>query len=175
MRKDITPERVRDIITYTSKLGIDTLGFFMVGYPGETKETMEDTLRFAMALPLNYAQFTVLTPFPDTEIYEYYMHNGLGNYWAEYTLDPTRERPPVELFGTAITRQEASDFVRSAYRRFYFRPKIIMHRALKLRSAEDLARAASAATGIFRSSIKWGQGNSLFSWKSSAPVVVHQG
>jgi anaerobic magnesium-protoporphyrin IX monomethyl ester cyclase len=163
MRKEITPERIREIVTYTKSIGIDTLGFFMFGYPGETRETMENTLQFAMDLPLDYAQFTVLTPFPDTEIYEYYLHSGLENYWAEYTMDPSKERA-LELIGTEVTREEVSDFVRHAYRRFYFRPRIIFDRAKKMNSAAELRSASSAAMGILKSSVKWGQGNSLFSW-----------
>ncbi len=164
MRKEITPEKIREIVTYTKSIGIDTLGFFMVGYPGETLQTMEDTLQFAMDIPLDYAQFTVLTPFPDTEIYEYYLHNGLENYWSEYTKDTSKERS-IELIGTEITRQEASDFVRNAYRRFYFRPKIIWARALQMRSFTELNAARAAAMGILKSSLKWGTGNSLFAWK----------
>ncbi len=155
MRKEITLEQIEDIVGYTKKIGIDTLGYFMIGYPGETKETMEKTIQFAMKLPLDYAQFTVLTPFPDTEIYEYYMHNGLENYWSEYTLDPSKERP-IEFIGTNVTRAEASDFVHTAYRRFYFRPRIIRNRLSALNSPEEFRKAASAALGILKGSIRWG-------------------
>ena len=172
MRKEITPEKIREIVTYTNKIGIQTLGFFMFGYPGETRQTMEDTLRFAMEIPLDYAQFAVLTPFPDTEIYEYYMHNGLGDYWSEYTRDPSKERL-LDLIGTEVTREEASDFVRKAYRQFYFRPRIILGRARKMNSLSELKGAAAAAAGILRSSVKWGGGNSLFSWGDTAVRREH--
>ena len=155
MRKEITLKQIEDIVGYTKKCGIDTLGYFMVGYPGETKKTMEKTIQFAMKLPLDYAQFTILTPFPDTEIYEYYLHNDLENYWSEYTLDPSKERA-IELIGTDVTRAEVSDFVHKAYRRFYFRPRIIRSRLGAMNSLEDLKNAVSAAFGILRGSIRWG-------------------
>jgi hypothetical protein len=116
---------------------------------------MEKTIQFAMKLPLDYAQFTILTPFPDTEIYEYYLHNDLENYWSEYTLDPSKERA-IELIGTDVTRAEVSDFVHKAYRRFYFRPRIIRSRLGAMNSLEDLKNAVSAAFGILRGSIRWG-------------------
>lgn len=161
MRKDITPARIREVIEFTKTIGIDTLGFFMFGYPGETQETMEDTIRFSMELPLDYVQFTVLVPFPDTEIYEYYMHNGLEDYWAKYTLDPEANDVPIELKGTELTRAECSDFVRTGYRRFYFRPRVIFDRARRLTSVEEFKQLSRAALGILKSSLKWGSGNTL--------------
>lgn len=150
MRKDISLDQIRKTIAYTNKIGIETLGFFMLGYPGETNETMEDTIRFSLELPLDYAQYTVLVPYPDSEIYEFYRKNGLGDdYWREYTVDPKKERK-LELLGTTVTREQAGRAVASAYRRFYFRPRIIWHRATRLRSLGEFKRLAMGALGILK-------------------------
>jgi len=98
MKKDISIEKIRETLAYTHKIGIDMLGFFMLGYPGETAETVEDTIRFSLELPLDYAQYTVLVPYPDSEIYGYYRENGLDyDYWREYTLDVSKEKKTVLL------------------------------------------------------------------------------
>jgi len=152
MRKDISPERVREIVGHSKKVGFEVLGFFMFGFPGETRETIEDTIRFSLELPLDYAQFTVIVPFPDTEIYEYYMANGLEDYWAEYTLDPSKERL-IELIGTEITRDDASRYLSLAYRRFYYRPRVIWHRARSVRSFGELRRLARGAWAILKNSL----------------------
>ena len=149
MNKDISPERITRIISFTKKIGIEMLGFFMFGFPGETHETIKKTIQFSLDLPLDYAQYTVLLPFPDTEIYEYYRKHGMGDYWSEYTLDPENEKI-VELVGTEITRKEASNYLSVAYRKFYFRPRIIIRRALELRSLEEFLRLSRGAYGILK-------------------------
>ncbi|MBI4667797.1 MAG: radical SAM protein [Elusimicrobia bacterium] len=152
MHKDISPQRVREVISYTKKIGIDTLGFFMLGFPGETRQTVENTIQFSLDLPLDYVQFTVLVPFPDTEIYEYYRTNGLGDYWSQYTIDPQKERK-IDLIGTEISREDVANYVSLAYRKFYFRPRIIWKRAGKLRSLSEFKRLARGAFGILRNSV----------------------
>lgn len=147
MNKGISPELTFETISYTHQRGIETLGFFMFGFPGETRETINDTIRFSLKLPLDYAQFTVLVPFPDTDIYWYYRERGLGDYWAAYTLDESQEHL-IELMDTGVTRGEALSSVAEAYRRFYFRPRIILKRMRNLHSFSKLKRLISGAIGI---------------------------
>ncbi|MCM8775861.1 MAG: B12-binding domain-containing radical SAM protein [Candidatus Omnitrophica bacterium] len=172
MKKNIAPDKVRHILRYTSELGINTLGFFMFGYPGETRQTIEDTIRFSLELPLDYVQYTILLPFPDTEIYEYYMQNGLGDFWARYTLDPTAEQI-IELIGTDVRRAEVSEYVSRAYRQFYFRPRIIWKRAWGLRSARELKRLSKGAYGILKNSLLRRKAES--SPQSHPPMVCESG
>lgn len=150
MKKDISVEKIRSTIAYTKKIGIESLGFFMFGYPGESRETIEDTIRFSLELPLDYAQYTVLVPYPDSEIYQYYRSHGLqDDYWREYTLDYTKERK-LDLIGTTVTREETGRYVASAYRKFYFRPKVIIRYALRLKSFSEFKRLAKGAFGILQ-------------------------
>lgn len=149
MNKGISPQQVSETVAYTRQAGIETLGFFMFGYPGESVASIEETIRFALALPLDYAQFTVLLPFPETEIYEFYREQGLDDYWSLYTLDPSQERL-IELSGTEVTRQQASAYVTQAYKRFYFRPRIIWQRLKMLGSFGEIRKLASGAIGILR-------------------------
>jgi radical SAM superfamily enzyme YgiQ (UPF0313 family) len=133
----------------------------MFGYPGETRETIEDTIKYSLKLPLDYAQYTVLVPFPDTEIYTYYQQNSdLGDYWAEVTRNPESEKE-IALLHTKITRAEASELLGQAYRQFYFRPRIIWRRFVELRSGSEFMRLARAAKGILTNSIR-GNINRIF-------------
>jgi radical SAM superfamily enzyme YgiQ (UPF0313 family) len=148
MQKSITPELIRDVVTYTHDAGVKTLGFFMFGYPGETRATIEDTIRFSLELPLDYAQYTALIPLPGTEIYDYYQkHSAIGDYWSEYTLD-SRCEVLIEFVGTEVSRTEVSELVMSAYRRFYFRPRIILGRFLSLTSFSKFMRMFRGALGM---------------------------
>ncbi|OGU16341.1 MAG: hypothetical protein A2076_02870 [Geobacteraceae bacterium GWC2_53_11] len=154
MNKGILPQQVMETVSFTKQCGIETLGFFMFGFPGETRRTMEDTIRFALELPLDYAQFTTLLPFPETEIYTYYMEHGLEDYWSTYTLDPSKDRL-IELIGTEVTRQEASAFVSRAYKEFYFRSRIILNRLKRLSSLKELKKLFGGAVGILAGSRKF--------------------
>jgi radical SAM superfamily enzyme YgiQ (UPF0313 family) len=147
MNKGISCEQVMETVSYTRQSGIESLGFFLFGFPGETRSTIEETIRFSLELPLDYAQYTVLWQLPETEIYRYYRERGLEDYWAEYTLDESKERL-IELIDTEVTREEALEFVTSAYRRFYFRPRIILQRLRRLGSVREFRRLASGAVGI---------------------------
>lgn len=147
MNKDISVAEIRRIINESKQIGLDLLGFFMFGYPGETRETIEETIAFSLDLPLDYAQYAVMVPQPNTEIYEYYMKRWGKDFWAEYTLD-TSINERIELVDTEVTRQEASELLRVAYKKFFYRPKIILNRLFKLRSFGELIRMAKGAWGI---------------------------
>jgi radical SAM superfamily enzyme YgiQ (UPF0313 family) len=154
MKKKISIERVEKTLKYTKDVGMDNLGFFMFGYPGETKETIKDTIRFSLDLPLDYAQYTVMVPYPDAEIYNYYRENGLDeDYWREVTLDASKERR-LELLGTEVTRDEAGVLLSSAYRQFYYRPRIIGKRLFRLQSVSEFKRLAKGAIGIIQASVQ---------------------
>jgi len=68
--KRITIEQVRDAVAWTARAGILAKGYFMLGLPGDTEETMQQTLQFASELELDQAMFSMTTPFPGTRLWE---------------------------------------------------------------------------------------------------------
>ncbi len=70
MNKHTTVEGAERTLKLFSRYGIETAGFFMVGYPGETYETIEATFAWALTLPLNEISFTIPFPLPDTALYQ---------------------------------------------------------------------------------------------------------
>jgi radical SAM superfamily enzyme YgiQ (UPF0313 family) len=69
-KKGITTKQVRDFVKLTKKYKMRTYGTFMFGLPGDTKESMQKTLDFAVELDLDGFQTSITTPFPGTEFYE---------------------------------------------------------------------------------------------------------
>jgi anaerobic magnesium-protoporphyrin IX monomethyl ester cyclase len=69
MNKSITVERARSAVLATSEAGIETGAFFILGYPGETDETILETIKFAVSLPLDYLSFSLPYPIPGTGLY----------------------------------------------------------------------------------------------------------
>ena len=66
MQKGITPEQSRSAVEACVKAGIKAAGFFMVGYLGETQESLAKTIRFSSHLPLDYVSYTIAYPLPGT-------------------------------------------------------------------------------------------------------------
>lgn len=151
MNKGISPELVMKTVSYTKQHGIKTLGFFLFGFPGETRQTIEDTIRFSLNLPLDYALFSILLPLPDTDIYSYYQEHGLGDYWAEYTMNESKTEL-IEFIGTGVTREETAAYALEAYRRFYFRPRVLWNRLKNVGSFREFTKLLKGAIGIITKS-----------------------
>ncbi|MFZ0430445.1 MAG: radical SAM protein [Acidobacteriota bacterium] len=68
MKKYLKLHQVRDAVRWCRKYGIETLGFFMIGFPTETREEIDMTIRFACETELDEALFSIVIPYPGTEL-----------------------------------------------------------------------------------------------------------
>ncbi len=78
IKKNITLEQVTKAVKLFKKYNIDCLGFFMIGLPQDTQSTVHETVRFAQELNLDFPFFSVTTPFPGTELYDWFMSSNLA-------------------------------------------------------------------------------------------------
>lgn len=125
-RKKISIQKAMEIIKATKKLGISTICSFIIGAPIETKKEMEETLRLAIRLDPDYAQFSVLTPYPGTEIYR--EAKEAGTLLSEDYEDYTAGKPVLK---TQVSEKELGKFLRKCYLRFYLRPRFILREIKK--------------------------------------------
>ncbi len=121
--KEISIENVLNAVKVFKELKIKVIGYFIFGLPGETKESIRNTIRFSCNIPIDYAYFYTATPFPGTKFFEEAQKNG----WLK-TLDWRRyfhgESDVIEYEN--LSSDEILKAVREAYKSFYFRPgKII--------------------------------------------------
>ena len=84
MRKPVNLEKVRKIIKIARKVDLKIKGFFILGYPGETKEQMQRTMDFAKNAGLDWAIFFVATPIPGSELDRFCRERG---YLVDENLD----------------------------------------------------------------------------------------
>ena len=135
--KDFSPSHVRRIVRRAKELGIWTHAFFIVGWPWETEESLERTLRFAEEVGVDFATFFVAVPFPGTP---------LERLWEELGLEkpdlPFRPqfRPVVDL--ETLKAEELGRWLKRSHRRFHARRllRALSSRELswRLRSLPDL-------------------------------------
>ena len=151
IRKGIDLEKTKHIFKQTQKRGIDTLGYFMIGNPSETREQALETIAFAKSLAADYIHLSVCTPFPATELYQLGFERGIftEDYWREFARNPQPDFVP-RLWEEYLTRDELIDLMQLGYRQFYFRPKYLAKRLLAIHSWPELKRKAKAGLRLLR-------------------------
>lgn len=70
INKNTTKKEAEDAVRYTKEAGMNVIGYFMLGAPGETKGTIIETIDWAVWLGLDHAQFSIATALPGSELYE---------------------------------------------------------------------------------------------------------
>jgi len=149
LRKDITVAETRAAFAATRAAGIESLGYFLLGIPGETMADELETVRLAIDLGADYAQFGILSPLPGTPLDDYARERG----WA--SAAPARgpaergSRRPVILDGY-WTLARLDEISRRAHRAFYFRPAYVWKRLRKTGSPRELWAGARQAARLWR-------------------------
>lgn len=89
MRKGIKPEKTRAALELSHKLGMKNWGYFIIGMPGETVETINETIKLSKELPLTLALFHIATPYPGTPFYYEAVENGWikAEKWEDMDMD----------------------------------------------------------------------------------------
>ena len=144
MRKGITPDKIREAFQLTHEVGIKTQAFFLFGIPGETQETVRETINFAKELNASSTQFAVAIPHPGTALYEECKANGwlTSETWADYTSEASLIETPW------LTADQVEQARIRAYQRYYWRPRFIVGEALKVRRLADVKRLARGANSV---------------------------
>lgn len=129
MHKGITLEMSRKFNAAAKKAKMRVHGCFMVGNPGETKVTMQETLNFAKSLTMDTVQFFPLMLYPGTEAYEWAKKNNYikANSYDEW-IKPDGMHYCV-LSTPEVSNQELVEFCNYARREFYLRPSYILMKA----------------------------------------------
>ena len=119
------------------RAGMDTIGFFIIGHPFDTTETMRKTIDFAIRLDPTYAQFTISTPLPGTALWDWVERHGTSLFGNDVTrLDFLGGAPHFET--EQFSGKDVAALYRLAYRRFYLRPRYLWKKLRSLRSWNDI-------------------------------------
>jgi hopanoid biosynthesis associated radical SAM protein HpnJ len=123
IKKGATIDMARRFTANTKKLGLTVHGDFIVGLPGETRETIQKSIAFAKELDVETIQVSIAHPYPGTEFYDHVKKNGLITIDA-MTDEAGHQLPNYTYPG--LDRGELVNWVERFYGEYYFRPKVAL-------------------------------------------------
>lgn len=123
IKKGIRIEEAREFTANCKKLGITIHGTFILGLPGETPETIRETIEFAKSLDVFSIQVSLAAPYPGTELYRQAKENGWFAGDAHLVDELGQQAAALEYDG--LTRDEIFRSVERFYKAYYFRPRPI--------------------------------------------------
>ncbi|MFC2020378.1 B12-binding domain-containing radical SAM protein [Chloroflexota bacterium] len=138
--KEITLEQAVEAVRFSREAGLQTIGYFMIGSPGESPDTIRQTIEFAKKLKLDFAQFSVTTPFPGTKLYDLYLNGRKGEDipWESFVYAGTGNGITPIFESDLLSRGEIQQWTRRAYREFYLRPSYSWQRIRHTTSIGEL-------------------------------------
>jgi anaerobic magnesium-protoporphyrin IX monomethyl ester cyclase len=129
IKKGITIEKIRERFAMIKKVRLESWGFFMIGLPEETPETIMETIRFAIDLDPDIAKFHILKPFPGTEVFEQLSRKGLITS-TDFDLYGIHTRPAHRL--EHLSEDDLLEWQNKAYKMFYLRPGKMISQILRM-------------------------------------------
>ncbi|MCP4647573.1 MAG: radical SAM protein, partial [bacterium] len=126
VNKNQSPEQIRHAVNLADRAGLETVGFFMIGLPGDTEQTIQETMKFACSLPLTYAKASMTLPFPSSALFRQIDKEGRikSKNWDTYNFHSTTDVWEHENLSWDVIRKYYGMF----HRKFYFRPSYIWKR-----------------------------------------------
>ncbi len=149
VKKNITIEKIKQVVNWTAKAGIHVKGFFMMGLPLETEETIKETIKFAKQLPLTNAHVTFTTPLPGSELYRTAKRYGaFNNDWGKMNM----WNPVFIPYG--VTEELLQKSKRMFFRKFYLRPRIVYAHLRMIKQPRQLLSLIKGFQTLITSLIK---------------------
>ena len=168
LQKKITFEQIERAMRWTYDAGINTKGFFILGHPTESRQTLEETVQLMLRLPLDVIGLTFFTVFPGspcyTDIEKYGKFNGDWSLTNTYTAG--------NFVANNFTKDELIRLRYDALRRFYFRPKYVLRQLRHVK--KDPTSFFMLSYGLVKAVEKVLLPNIGFTNNKKAPIILHQ-
>jgi len=138
LNKKTTPDKARKAFRLARAAGLKTVGYFILGIPVETYEDALNSIRFAIDIGVDYADFHVLSPMPGTPLY--HQTRADGSYRevdAQNFIEKDGQRPVI--ISDNWSEEKLVSIIAEAHKRFFMRPGYILRRLMSVRSFGDFA------------------------------------
>jgi radical SAM superfamily enzyme YgiQ (UPF0313 family) len=146
LNKGSSVEQNAQAVQWALEAGLGVRGDFIIGTPGETMESLENTLAFTKQTGLDYAHFNKFVPYPGTELYERLLAEG--HQFDSKNLPSIVDHAAILYVPDGLTREQLKEFLDRAHREFYLRPGHIIRRLRRTGSWHELIGQAKGALAI---------------------------
>jgi len=146
--KKITTGEIKNTIRMLNTYKIRVLGYFIIGLPGEDKDSIQQTIDMAKQLDIDFASFAIATPDVGTPLRREALQKGWMR--AEEDVFDSTDYPVLET-GT-LSKEEVWKLKNQAVRNFYLRPSYLLKMVRQIRNFRDVRGAVSNALSLFRKS-----------------------
>lgn len=141
-QKKINKDQIVKAFRLMKKHNIESRASFILGLPGETKETVLETIDFAKEIDPDYASFSIAIPYPGTELYDVASRANLihSNDWNSYVQTVGFTDSKLAYCPDHISEQELKELQKYAFKSFYFRKTAIYNKFRALLKSRDISR-----------------------------------
>jgi anaerobic magnesium-protoporphyrin IX monomethyl ester cyclase len=153
MGKPIKPEKALEAIRTANSIGMKTQAFYIFGSPGETKEQMEDTIRFSRKVGSTLAFFNMLVPFPGTRDFDYFFSSVPLNSieWKDFVAIGES----CVLKNSSLQPAVIEKLTAKANILYYSNPKRILNLLFHIRTFHEFINYAISGLSLLKQVIRW--------------------
>ncbi len=148
LARSIPVEKTRETVRSARAEGLTTLGFFMIGLPGDDERSIRKTMRLALDLNCDYIQVNKFVPCPPSPLYRELVEESGVDYWREYTLGDEAIIGRLPGLGSRIDAAELDLWQRRFFRHYYYRPSYVWNRLRKIGSMKEFRNLVGSALAI---------------------------
>jgi radical SAM superfamily enzyme YgiQ (UPF0313 family) len=149
VKKEVTVDQVREVFKWTHEVGMDTHAHLMIGMPGETLETIQETIDFVREIQPTVITCGICTPYAGTELFEQvrgkYPEIGDG---SGLNVDILHTTGFFNYAYTELGHDTLSKELRRVYREFYFRPSYVFNWLRRINNLDELRRVTLAGLKV---------------------------
>lgn len=150
IKKGITVEQTKEVFKWAHKVRMDTHAHCMIGMPGETQDTVNETLRFVKEIDPTVITFGICTPYPGTPLFNMVLKRFPGiDDGSRADLRSLHTQGFYNEIFTDLTTEELSKNLRRIYRGFYLRPIYLSKWLKRINNISELKRVILAGTQVF--------------------------
>ena len=148
IRKGITLKQVERACKMAYEEGFEVKEYFILGHPGETVDTLDDTIRFMSRLPIHYASINFMTPLPGTQLWDTAEAYGTIDKENFQKINYLSDSPAFIPDG--LNEEMLTNKFREAYLRFYLNPKTVFRHLKRIKNIEGIRKIFTAGTILLR-------------------------
>ena len=150
MKKGYIKERAEEVFDYCNKIKIKTHAHVMIGVPGETEETVNQTIAFVKRLNPTTASFGICTPYPGSPLFDKVVEKCPEINDGTYAnLENLHQDAYYNRYYTDLDKEKIEKYVKIAYKKFYLRPMKMLDIVMKnVRGIDDVKRLSIASTNV---------------------------